>query len=223
VYGERILARFPTKDKIGTDRQWRPAIDQLPGLTLTRHAPTGDRWKLEVEQRWQFASADHLLRAALTADASGWRTPLSWTFHQAITPTKDAAPLTPLEEAGTWARGEVLRTCKAGRGTQSARVAAPTLTSIYTLLANFPPAMAARGGEVSGLLAEAFTFSPSATLAPGHAAQRALAMAGKLQNYRLTFPGGLPFEFWVNESGLVVFLCQGPMRVLVLEKVEALA
>ena len=99
---------------------------------------------------------------------------------------------------------------------------APTLTSIYTLVANFPTGMAARGGQVEGLLSEGYTFSSPAKIGPGHPAARTLPLAGKLQNYLLTFPGGLPFEFWVNEAGLVVFLCQGPMRVLVLEKVEAM-
>jgi hypothetical protein len=222
VYGERILARFPTKDKIGTDKQWRPAIDQLPGVTLTRRAPAGDRWELDVEQRWQFASTDHLLTATVTAASSDWRTPLRWTLRQALTPNKGAPPLTPLEEAGAWENGQVRRTCKVGRGSESGSHAAPSLTSIYTLMANFPTEMAARGGQIEGLLGEGFTFSPSAKLGPGHPAPRALPVAGKLQNYLLTFPGGLPFEFWVNDAGLVVFLCQGPMRVLVLEKVEAM-
>ena len=223
VYGERILARFPTKDKIGTEKQWRPAIDQLPGVTLTRHAPAGGPWPLDVEQRWQFASTDHVLTGRVTAAAAQWRTPLSWTFRQTITPHKDAAPLTPLEESGTWGAGQVRRTCKAGRGSESSTHPAATLTSVYTLLANFPIELGESGGEVQGLLGEGFTFSPSAKIAPGHPAPSALPAAGKLQNYLLTFPGGLPFEFWVNEGGLVVYLCQGPMRVLVLEKVEALA
>src|SRR5688500_20396657 len=66
VYGERILARFTTKDKIGTDMQWRPEIDQLSGVTLTRRAPAGDRLVLYVEQRWQFASKDQLLTGIVT-------------------------------------------------------------------------------------------------------------------------------------------------------------
>ena len=92
------------------------------------------------------------------------------------------------------------RTCKAGRGSEAASHAAPTLTSIYTILANFPLEMAASGGQVEGLLSEGFVFSPSAKIGPGHPAPRALPVAGKLQNYLLTFPGGLPFEFWVNEG-----------------------
>lgn len=222
VYGDRILARFPTKDKIGVDKQWRPAIDDLPGLTLTRRAPAAGRWELDVEQRWQFASTDHVLSGKVTASTADWRMPLSWTFRQTITPSKDAAPLTPLEEAGTWEAGQVRRTCKAGRGSESSTRAAPTLTSVYSLLANFPIELAKSGSETQGLLGEGFTFSPSAKIGPGHPAPRGLAVAGNLQNYLLAFPGGLPLEFWVNEAGLVVYLCQGPMRVLVLEKVEAL-
>lgn len=223
VYSDRILARFPTKDKIGVDAQWKPAIDQLPGITIERRPAGENGWALTVEQRWQFAAVDHRMNASITTDRSPWRSPVKWTFQQTITPNAERPALAPLQEEGRWEGGKLYRQSKAGQGREETTRDAAAVTSFYSLLADFPTDVAKTDGTSVTMLGEGFQLMRTASLSAGHDVARNLPPARGLRNHLLQHAGGLPLEFWVNEAGAVVFVSQGPTRLLVLQSVEKLA
>lgn len=97
------------------------------------------------------------------------------------------------------------------------------VTSFYALLADFPTDAAKTNGTSVAMLGEGFQFIPTASLSNGHDVARGLAPARGLRNVLLRHAGGLPLEFWLSAAGVVVYVCQGPTRLLALQSVEALA
>lgn len=223
VYGERVIHAFPVKPQGGA---WQPKVDRLPGITLTRQVAARGSWELDVEQRWP-DSTDHALQAKITCGDDAWRSPLSWRLTQTLASKSGNYEVPPLSEAGRWRQGGVEREIASAVAKRTVQARADALTCAYSLLANFPAeAIAARDQAFDAgatLLLEGFVMTAGARFGVAAEAPRQCALAAGLRNYVLVHGSGFPLEYWVNEHGAVLYVCQGSCRALVLEKMEVLS
>lgn len=219
VFGERITRWF--KDKSEAAKQWPPTVDRKEGLTLSRRPGEAESWDLGVRQVWQLTNV-HTLEGTMSCAAAGWRTPRRWSFRQTFLTDRGTEVLPSLTEEGAWKDGVLTRTTTGKSGSLAASDAAPRLAAAYGLMADFPLAEALKL-EPAGLLQEGLAFSPDASLRRCSDALQKNPLANGLTGFVLHTSQGYPSDFWVNPSGLVVYVCFGPNRAFVLDRMEEIA
>ena len=124
-------------------------------------------------------------------------------------------------ESGRWENGILERSTKGTSGEVRKTGKVSKLACTYGLMAGFPEPDEAIGS--TGLMQEALTFCPEATLQPVSSILQENPLAKGLQGFVLKSVDGYPADFWVNANGAVVYVCYGPNRVFVLDKVETLS
>lgn len=220
VFGERITRWF--KDKSESAKQWPPTVDRKEGLSLSRRPGSTDgSWDLGVRQVWQLTNV-HTLEGTMSCATVGWRSPHQWNFRQTFLSDRGAEVLPPLTEAGTWKAGLLTRTTTGKDRALTASGETSRLAAQYGLMADFPLAEALQL-EPAGLLQEGLTFSPGASLRRCPDDLQKHPLAAGLTGFVLDTPQGYPADFWVNPAGLVVYVCFGPNRALVLDRLEEIA
>ena len=219
VFGERITRWF--KDKSDVNKQWPPTVDRKDGMTLSRRPGTDGSWNLDVKHVWQLTNT-HTLEGTMACAAAGWRSPHRWNFRQTFLSDRGAEAVPPLTEEGTWKDGVLTRTTTGNAGSLTKSDPTSRLAVQYGLMADFPLAEALKL-EPTGLLQEGLTFSPDASLrrCPDDLQKRPLAEG--LTGFVLNTSQGYPADFWVNPAGLVVYVCFGPNRAFVLDRMEEIA
>ena len=218
-YSEQVVRWF--KEKEGETYK-QPIMDPGPGWQLDLDAPADGRRRLRFRLE-RTHDARYAMEGTMTHATTGWRSPLLWQFKQSFLGAP--SPLLPdLRETGRWEHGTVHRHARAGDGTMATTVPAPALLFPLTWLAQFPFDLGLRAWSDEVVVMEDLTlFTRGVALEPAGAAPTALPLAAGLRGVVLRFGGGLPYEFWVNEHGLVVYLCAGPTRVFVLNHLENLS
>jgi hypothetical protein len=220
TYTERVTRWF--KDKSDPDRQWPPTVDRKPGIRLTCR-PEGDRLKVEVAQDVQ-QLISHLLTATMECSASGWRSPSKWTAKHTFAKTGRAKEFLPeVEETGKWESGTLTQTSQGRETAMTKSRPARSLASIYTLLASFPEAAEIDGLGKTTFLQEGFVPTVDAELVPCPQLLQKHPLARGLRGYALLNKGNFPADYWVNESGVVIYLCMGPHRAMVLESIQSIS
>ncbi len=217
IYGERITRWF--KDKSDAVSQWPPTVDHKPGVTIARRVE-GENWDVEVSHVWKITITQSF-SAKLSVRRDGWRSPIAWQYTQNFVKEHGGMLVPDTRGTGSWKDGVISTNITGASGKLALSEPAPSLCSLYSLLADFP-AEPARLGEAA-LLGENLMYFPKASFSQPSAALAANPLAIGLKGYILRPAMGWPMDFWVNEQGLVVYWCQGPHRAFVLEKIEGLA
>jgi hypothetical protein len=217
VYSERITRWF--QDKSDQHNQWPPTVDRKPGIRVTRRIEE-DLMKLDIVHEWELVIS-HLLSAKMECSANGWRSPKSWTAQETFTNVRGGRDFLPkIEESGHW-RGGMLKQVSKGREQTITRArGAKSLSSFYSLLANFPSEEEIPSLGTTTLLEEGFMVTPDVTMLPCPKNLQQHPMAKNLVGYTLRGRGNFPADFWFNKHGLVVYVCLGPHRAFVLESLE---
>lgn len=218
VFGERVTRWF--KDKSSADQQWPPTVDQKPGLTIIRRPADDGTHALEIQHSWVLTNTQ-TMSGRMICRADGWRSPLKWEFTQTFLTDKNKPLVPPLTETGRWQDGTLERTTKGSAGEVRKTAKVSQLASTYGLMAGFPKVDEATGS--AGLIQEALTFCPEATLQPVPSILQENPLAKGLEGFVLKSADGFPSDYWVNANGAVVYVCYGPNRVFVLDKVEVLS
>lgn len=222
TYAEKVVRWFKPKEGF---KYKQPVLDHGPGLVIERDAVSGDR--REVRCRYERShSATQVIAGGLLCANDAWRSPQEWAFTQAF-PGASSSPLLPaLTERGTRRGTEIaLETSVESRGrTVSRMVSAPRLLCVHAWLADFPGDLAlAPWSDGIVVMEDATLFTRGAAIESVGANVRQHALAAGLRGFSVRYSGGLPLEFWVNKHGVVIYLCAGPTRVLVLEMVEEIS
>ncbi|MGF1635349.1 MAG: hypothetical protein ACFCVE_15995 [Phycisphaerae bacterium] len=215
TYVEFVTRWFGGKTGSG---QWPPTVDDLPGVTLACRGGPDER-TMNVRHDWRLGLA-HRLDGDIRYGGA-MRAPASWDIRHELDPYRGKPELAPLAEAGRWADGVLVRKTTTTRGKQESTVQAPALLCSYTLLGDFPaePVL----DRPAGVLVDGMTFIPNGKLQAITGPLAEHPAADGLTGYSLHHDAGLPIEFWVNTNGVVIYLCEGPNRVLVLSNLEALS
>ncbi|MBC2592924.1 hypothetical protein H5P28_01495 [Ruficoccus amylovorans] len=218
VYGERVTRWF--KDKSSADSQWPPTVDKRPGIRLDIRTERGG-FDLGITHEWPLTSNFTLSGEMRCAD-NAWRSPTIWNLAQTFTTTRGNEILPAIVEQGRWENARVQTVTTQGtREIRNAR-AAPAFASVYALMAAFPDV--SRGGLGEALLQEeTLSFVTSARIknAPKELQRNKLAQG--LTGYTVYTATGYPADYWLNENGVVIYVCWGPNRAFVLEQSEELA
>jgi hypothetical protein len=213
-YGERVIRWFlrVTDD----DGNYLPNVDQRTGMVIERRA-SGDDW-LELKIRHQKdLGVRHVLDGVMRVRRNDWRSPVSLDFEQQF---QGSRGIRNFRESGEWKEG--LATLISRRKEAFVRSErADSLTSLYTLLADFPTHLEVhpKSSETS-VLEDVSVINPRAKLIPIPRAVTEHPMARGLRGYALDYPANLPVEFWVNQHGAVIYVCVGPNRALFLQSME---
>lgn len=222
AYTEKVVRWF--KPKPGHTYK-QPVLDLGPGWEIEREAVANGR--REIRCRYERThSTNHALAGRLVCASDAWRSPLEWEFTQEF-PRESASSLLPaLTERGSWRNGAITRRAEAGSGSRpmTRTIPASRVLCVQAWLADFPTDLAfAPWSDDAVVMEDATLFTHGVAIEPIAERVRAHALGAGLRGFSVRYGGGLPLEFWVNEHGVVIYLCAGPTRVLVLEKVEALA
>ncbi len=218
VYAEHIVRWF--KDKSSTDTQWPPTVDKKPGVTIEKRTGKDGTLNLNIEQIWQLTNKQ-TMRGEMTCRGDAWRSPLDWTFQQSFLNERNKAFVPNMIEQGNWKNGVLTRVTKGTNAEVRKMAQAAELASTYALMASFPHDGAISGS--TGLLQEGLLYSPEAELVPCAKGLHENALAQGLRGIALKNEGGYPADYWINPAGVVIYVCYGPNRAFVLEKLEALS
>lgn len=218
VYSQRVTRWY--SDKSSRDTQWPPTVDKRPGITLTIR-PGSDRIELRIEQQW-LVNTDHALSGTITCLNNPWRSPEQWQLKQTFTTKRGNTFLPSIEESGQWQNGKIQTLTQLGKKELRNSLNAADLTSFYTLLADFP-APESLPKDQAVYQTEALSFIPSARIEEAPALYRNHPLAKGLRGFTVKTASDIPADYWLNENGVVIYVCWGPNRAFVLETSEELA
>jgi hypothetical protein len=220
VYTERVTRWFG--DKSDQKNQWPPTLDQKPGIRISCR-PDGETMKVGVVQVWE-QMINHELTASMECSASGWRSPSSWTVKHTFKQARSGREFVPdIDETGRWQQGTLTRTSQGQETAMTRSRSVGSLASVYALLANFPRVEEIPELSQTTLLQEGFVVTPDADLVNCPEVLREHPLAQGLRGYTLLNKGNFPSDFWVNDNGLVVYICLGPHRVFVLNSLQTIS
>lgn len=225
TYGERVIRWFRLIR--GTSERTpilNPGLDETrAGIVIETGEPSAGRREVKIRLE-RIHDSPHVVDGTLTCDTAGLRSPRSWQVRQSFV-REAASPLLPdILEAGSFADGTVKRAISAGQRTMEISMEAQSLLAPYVWLAGFPLDLTpADWTDSTVVIEEMSVFSRGAAIGRVTPAVAAHPLAAGLLGVVLRHGGGMPLEFWVNERGLVVYLCASPTRMFVLERVEALS
>ena len=223
-YSEHVVRWFSDKSGKG---QWPAVVDDRPGMTIQRGNPApgkaGRTIKVVHTRHQTIPVSIHL---DMTCGANPWRSPLQWKATETLGSPRMPSELRDTVEHGKLQNAQLTRRIQGAPGRAIEHTYAVSHPGcIYSLLADFP-AEELKADELQKHKCDAFftegmlhageaAFVNGST---GNADEHKLAKG--LACYRLLPTMGFPLEFWVNQSGVVVYVFEAATRAWALESVE---
>jgi hypothetical protein len=225
TYGERVIRWYRLVR--GTSERTpilNPGLEETrAGIVIETGEPTAGQREVKLRLE-RIHDSPHSVEATLHCDTAGLRSPREWQVRQSFIREAASSLLPDIRERGSFAEGTVKRTISAGQRTMESSLKAQSLIAPYTWLAGFPLDLTpADWSDSTVVMEEMSVFSRGAAIGRVTPSVVAHPIAAGLLGVVLRHGGGMPLEFWVNEKGLVVYLCASPTRMFVLERIEALS
>lgn len=214
-YKERSLTYF--KDKSSESEQWPVNMEELPGVTITRRGE--QELTLNVTHTWK---VDYVRTLSGEMKCAGpWHSPSSWSFQREFKPlVRGAKPFAPVSVAGSWTGGALRQTHRGSVHQQVDSQDTAFLLSTYALMSGFP-AESAPPQKGAALLGEDLTIAGAARVGRCAEVLHEHPLAKDLTGRQVEVQGDFPTEFWVNPSGIVVYVFNGVGKAFILSETTA--
>lgn len=218
IYRERVIRWF-LRDT-DEDGYRLPNVDDRTGMTIEKRAAGGDHIELKVRHQKDLG-VRHILQGSIKARRDDWRSPVSWDFTQEF---PRGSGFGDFRESGEWEPGKA-RLVSRGGGREIVRIeAVASLTSLYSLLADFPARVNSYPESTeTAVLEDVSVINRGARFQPVPQLVKEHEMASGLRGLALDYAANFPVEFWVNDHGAVIYACFGPNRALFLERIEEIS
>lgn len=218
TYRERIIRWFLREtNEVG---HLLPNVDERTGMIIEKRTTNDEFLDLQVRHQKDLG-VRHILKGTMRAQRNDWRSPVAWDFEQIF---QGSPEIQNFREAGDWQPGQANLVTSRDRQEIVRTEEVASLTCLYSLLADFPAHMKVfpESSETS-VLENLSVINRGATLRAVPLQMTEHPMARGLRGCALDYKANLPVEFWVNQHGIVIYVCVGPNRALFLESIEDLS